>query len=138
MLLTTKLQTLLVAGCVFWMAMGCAPAAAPTPASPVGSFNYTNGLGEKEQLVLLADQTWTFGISVGPNAGLLAVGGTYKVTGEQIAFTVNQIKGFTCAASQAPGVYKWSSDGKTLTFTTVTDGCADRVVVLTTGVWQKQ
>jgi len=144
------LRTLLGAGVVLLIVMGCAPAPAPTSIPPtptaitnplVGSYTYTYGVGnsgDKARLTLLADGTWSLVIYEGIQAGTLDAGGTYKVTGDQIAITTKRFHGFPCSPDQELSTYKWAFDGQVLIFNTVDDPCGERAVQFTAGLWEKE
>ncbi len=83
------------------------------------------------------DGTWTVDFA-NPMSGKVkltwdgrpAGGGKYVITGSTITLTPK--KGGSC---KTKGTYRFKLSGKTLTFTTISDRCADRRDILTYGPW---
>ena len=150
MLLAKRLITLLSVGSALVIVLGCAPAPTATPIPPtptaitnplVGSYTYTYGVGnsgDKARLKLLADETWSLVIYEGTEVGTLDAGGTYKVTGDQIAITTIKSVGFPCPPPLTLSTFKWAFDGKVLIFNTVDSPCAEWATQFTAGLWQKE
>ena len=147
-MLLAKITALLNAGVALLIVLGCAPAPTPIPPTStaitnplVGSYTYTYGVGQsgdKARLKLLADETWSLVIYEGTEVGTLDAGGTYKVTGDQIAITTKKYVGFPCPPPLTLSTFKWAFDGKVLIFNTVDSPCAEWATQFTAGLWQKE
>ena len=69
--------------------------------------------------------------------GELAVGRTYKVTGDELE--VRDERGpRACGRDQKVGWYKWKLEGMKLTFTKMEDECEGRVQAMTSQGWEKE
>lgn len=72
----------------------------------------------------------------GSQKDTVKVEGDYTVQGDQLKVT-DRSGPWACPAEQT-GVYRWKSEGDTLTLSKITDACADRVGSLTPHPWKKQ
>ena len=134
-----------IAVAVLLVVVGCAPSSTPPtptvtiPKALIGTYKTT--ITEKDaraQNYLLNDLVGDFEIQF-MEGGFLRVNlqnsgtatGEYTATQDTIAFGVDSGQLSCTAVGYASGTYKWSSDGKSLTFTKVNDGCFGRVLALT-------
>jgi len=67
-----------------------------------------------------------------PNAGVSAPSSQYQVEGDRILTTA-----FASDRCSGVGIYRWRREGSILTFVTVSDACALRVVLFTSHPWER-
>lgn len=101
----------------------------PTPASEapglVGTFTNSG-----EELTFNEDGTWFI---------RWQNNGSFTVNGNQVTFVDEDNRSDSCPPDQEPGVYEWTLEGQTLTFTLVSDPCTTgRIEFFTIGNWQLQ
>lgn len=123
---------------------GDSPTNPPTPPPPpdhVGDFPVGDYTTEREPGSVLPGVVGTWDISFRANAsgsaeldGLTVASFTYRVTGNEIRLTDAGGPG-TCREGEESGMYRWSTEGTTLSFTSISDDCASRVDVLAEGPW---
>jgi hypothetical protein len=105
------------------------------PTRLVGAFDtylQTPNPTKRAHWVVLIGRQGSF-VFTTPYATLLK-SGPISVNGNTITIPPDASRGGYCAT---PGVYSWSSDGKSLTFTKVDDACTERIHRLTTKSWRR-
>ena len=113
---------------MFW---GCAGTTSATPASQIATGTYANPTSQNgDELKLLDNGIY----NMGSPKTLIPVQGTYVVKENQVVFT--ETKDGHC--TDIAGTYKWSLDGKAITFAAVEDQCSIRRITLESGSWIKQ